>query len=215
MTQDLLNGFEDFAHYQYENGTALMPKLVEDGQAPKYFIISCIDSRANPGTIFRARPGTFFAHKAMGALVRPYKQGTALAASLQFALTYNNVPNIIVLGHTQCGAIEALANNLEDNEITGFISMAKASLKKAQACCSDHDEILAMTEKETILQSAENLKTYPSVQRALAENRLNIKAWLFDMKEGQLLEYNIQTKDFRIISASHKTEDSRKEESHG
>ena len=117
MTQDLINGAAEFKRYHYEGNEALMESLVESGQDPRYFIISCIDSRCNPGTIFRAKPGTFFAHKAMGAIIRPYHQGTALAAALQFALNYNNVGIIIVLGHTQCGAIKALAEDIDDPEI--------------------------------------------------------------------------------------------------
>ena len=90
----LLLGFRKFRKDTYEGLGALMPRLVQQGQKPDYFIISCIDSRSNPGTIFRAPPGTFFAHKAMGAIVRPYKQGTALSAALQFAIKYNQVEKI-------------------------------------------------------------------------------------------------------------------------
>ena len=97
MTKDLIEGLNAFKHYHYEGSSELMSSLVEDGQDPRYFIVSCIDSRCNPGTIFRAKPGSFFAHKAMGAIVRPYHQGTALAAALQFAINYNNVKKVIVV----------------------------------------------------------------------------------------------------------------------
>jgi len=200
MTDELVKGFENFKRYQYDGEDGLMPRLVEDGQAPKYFIISCIDSRSNPGVIFRAQSGTFFAHKAMGAIVRPYKQGTALAAALQFALNYNEVDTIIVLGHTGCGAVQALAENLDDPEIASFINVAKNALAKAQACCSGHDEILARTEQETVLESIENLNSYPSVQKALEEKKVN----------GALLEHNSNTQNFEIINNNNQTEDSRK-----
>lgn len=210
MTDELIKGFEAFKKHQYQDGTALMPQLVEDGQSPKYFIISCIDSRSNPGTIFRTQPGAFFAHKAMGAIVRPYKQGTALAAALQFALHYNKVDTVIVLGHTGCGAIQALAEKLDDEEISSFINVAKHALARAQSCCKGHDAILAKTEQEVVLESAENLRAYPSVAAALAENRLTIKAWLFDMKAGDLLEYNNKSAEFEVITAHDNPEDSRK-----
>ncbi|MGB0720674.1 MAG: carbonic anhydrase, partial [Bdellovibrionales bacterium] len=116
MTDDLVKGLAEFKRYHYADDDSLMNTLVEQGQSPRYFIISCIDSRTNPGTIFRAKPGAFFAHKAMGAIVRPYKQGTALAAALQFALNYNQVDTVIVLGHTKCGAVQALAEDLDDPE---------------------------------------------------------------------------------------------------
>lgn len=210
MTQDLIKGAAEFKRYHYDGNKELMAELVEAGQDPKYFIISCIDSRCNPGTIFRAQPGIFFAHKAMGAIVRPYHKGTALAAALQFALNYNKVENVIVLGHTQCGAVKALAEDIDDAEISSFINVAKNGLAKAQSCCSDHDEILEMTEKEVILESTENLKAYPSVAKALSENRITVKSWQFNIKNGDLLEYNNDTNNFEILTTEPPKEDSRK-----
>jgi carbonic anhydrase len=209
MTDDLIQGLADFKRYQYSEENDLMQKLVEEGQSPEYFMISCIDSRANPSTIFRARPGMFFAHKAMGAIVRPYKTGTALAAALQFALNYNKVNTIIVMGHTQCGAIQALANNIEDEEISRFINVVKHAHDKAEACCTNPEDVNAQTEKEVVLESVENLKGYPSVAKALTEERVTIKPWLFDMKQGELLEYNETSKEFEIVSTEFSPEDSR------
>lgn len=210
MTQDLIDGLNAFKHHYYESDNALMSSLVENGQDPRYFIISCIDSRCNPETIFRARPGSFFGHKAMGAIVRPYQQGTALAAALQFAINYNNVQKVIVLGHTQCGAVKALAENLEDPEITSFVNVAKNGLAKAQSCCSGHDEVVKRTEKEVVLESAENLKQYPSVKAALAEGKIEVLPWLYDITSGDLLQYNAGKDDFEIISAPSPQEGSRR-----
>lgn len=201
MTQDLLNGVKDFKRFHYGNkDDALMTDLVENGQSPKYFIISCIDSRCNPGTIFRAKPGIFLAHKAMGAIIRPYKQGTALAAALQFALDYNTVDTIIVLGHTQCGAVKALVENLEDVEISSFVSVTKKALEKAKTTYTDSEQIISETEKQVVLQGVENIKQYPSVARALSENRVKIKPWIFDIKTGDLLEHDPVKSEFISIS---------------
>lgn len=210
MTDELVTGFEDFKRYSYEDGSAIMPKLIEEGQSPRYFIISCIDSRANPGTIFRAQPGAFFAHKAMGAIVRPYKQGTALAAALRFALDYNKVERIIVLGHTECGAIKALADNIEDPEIASFIEVAQHALERAQKCTSCHGELLDRTVEETVLESTENLMSYPSVKSAVEEGRAKIVPWVFEMKSGNLLEYSEDAKKFETITTHKNTQDCRK-----
>jgi carbonic anhydrase len=198
MTNLLLKGFKKFRKEVYES-SSLMKRLIEDGQAPDYFIISCIDSRSNPGTIFRPEPGTFFAHKAMGAIVRPYKKGTALAAALQFALIHNKVKEIIVLGHTGCGAIKAMVEKIDDEEISSFINVAQEGVEKAKATCGNsctHDELLRHTEEEIVLLSAENLRSYPSVAKALEENRVAIKPWLFEMETGNLLQYNYDFKEF-------------------
>lgn len=208
MAKSLLQGFKLFRKDNYE-GNALMKRLVKEGQSPEYFIISCIDSRSNPGTIFRPEPGTFFAHKAMGAIVRPYKKGTALAAALQFALVHNEVKEIIVLGHTGCGAIKAMVEKTDDEEISSFIDVAKAGLEKATADCGPactHEELLRHTEEEIVLLSAENLKSYPSVATALAEGRVLIRPWLFDMESGELHQYSEDFKEFVPLTAHKKSE---------
>ena len=211
MTNKLLEGFKKFRKAAYDHPDALMPQLVKDGQTPDYFIISCIDSRGNPGTIFRPAPGTFFAHKAMGAIVRPYKKGTALAAALQFALMYNNVKEIIVLGHTGCGAVKALVEKLDDDEISSFVEVAKVGLHRAEERCGNscsHDELLRHTEEEIVLESMRNLKSYPSVYTALAEQRLTIHGWLFDMEHGQILHYDADKKEFAPITDKTKNNES-------
>ena len=209
MTDDLINGAQEFKYYHYEKGNGAMSELVKEGQNPNHFIISCIDSRCNPGTIFRAKPGSFLSHKAMGAIVRPYKQGTALAAALQFALEYNQIQNIIVLGHTHCGAIKALASELDDPEITSFVNVTKSAHTKALGCCSTQDEIVNKTEQEVILESTQNLKAYPSVAKAIAEQRVIVKSWQFDIQTGNLLEYNGATARFENLSGGIAVEDSR------
>lgn len=200
MTQDLIDGLQSFKKYHYDEENGLMPDLAFYGQDPKYFIISCIDSRCNPGTIFRAPPGIFLSHKAMGAIVRPYHQGTALSAALQFGLTYNKVETIIVLGHTNCGAVKALAEDIDDPEISSFVNVAKNALQKAKTCCDTHTDIIKKTEEEVVLESTKNLKQYPSVANALSENRVAVKSWIFDMRRGNLKEYNEDQKSFITLN---------------
>jgi carbonic anhydrase len=203
MVQQLIDGFKAFVEEEYTSHIGTMNALVEDGQDPDYFIISCIDSRSNPGTIFQPKPGTFFAHKAMGAIVRPYKKGTALSAALQFALDYNKVREIIILGHTGCGAIQSLISGIEDEEISSFLGVAQSGLETAKHKCGpscSSDQHHRHTEEEIVLQSAQNLKGYPSVKRALEAGRVTIRPWLFDMENGLLLEYNKEKNEFLPIT---------------
>lgn len=209
MTDKLLKGFETFRKRAYDDDGAQMRSLVKDGQNPDYFIISCIDSRANPGTILAPDPGTFFAFKAMGAVVRPYTKGTALAASLQFAFEHMKVPNLILLGHTQCGAVKALADGIDDPEIASFIDVAHVALERAKLKTSGYSNdsnLLREVEKQVVLQGLKNLKTYPSVAKALEEGRVNIRGWVFDMEAGALLEYDQNTKTFNNITDTENTD---------
>ena len=209
MAHKLLEGFKTFKKEAYNEATGTMLGLIKEGQDPDYFIISCIDSRANPGMIFRPEPGTFFAHKAMGAIVRPYKKGTALAAALQFSFKYNNVKKLIVCGHTECGAIKALINGIEDEEIAPFLEVAKSGVAKAEAKVSAEagsQFVYRQAEKEIILQSAKNLMTYPSVMEAFEKGNLQIIPWLFDMSKGEIHEYSEEKDDFVPIAGHLKLE---------
>ncbi|MAM34438.1 MAG: hypothetical protein CMH28_05125 [Micavibrio sp.] len=201
MSKLLLKGFQRFKEKAYEGDDPLMPRLVREGQDPRYFIISCIDSRANPGTIFDTAAGTFFAHKAMGAIVRPYKTGTALAAALDFAINYNAVDTLIVLGHTKCGAIDALIQNLNDEEISSFLEVAQGGLAKAQQKTKPGRDLHRVTEEQIVLDSVENLTGYPSVRDALAKGKIEIKPWLFDMEQGHICEHNPKTDIFEPIES--------------
>lgn len=200
MPENLIEGFKQFVANNYNSSSDLMRDLIKNGQDPDYFIISCIDSRAHTGTVFQMPPGTYFAHKAMGAIVRPYHKGTALAAALQFALIHNNVKTLIVMGHTNCGAVQALINNIEDPEISSFIKVAQTALDRTHECGCSHDNEQRCTEENIVKLSLENLKKYPSVKSRLDKDDLNIKGWLFDLDEGALLEYDEESDSFIKIA---------------
>lgn len=206
MTDKLLEGFEKrFLPKAYGDKGALMPGLVEYGQKPDYMIISCADSRSDPGIIFDANPGVFFGFKAVGAIVRPYKPGTALAASLQFALQYLKIPNLILVGHTHCGAVKALHDNIEDKELSGFMDVMHDAMDKARAIACptddgqkhcDEETLLREAERQVLNLSAENLLGYPAVKKAVDENRLNIERLIFDMSEGAILRYDQKSGEY-------------------
>ncbi len=206
MTDKLLEGFEKrFLPKAYGDKGALMPELVEYGQQPDYMIISCADSRSDPGIIFDANPGIFFGFKAVGAIVRPYKPGTALAASLQYALHYLKIPNLILVGHTHCGAVKALHDNIEDTELSGFMDVMHDAMDKArQIACPieteqnhcDEETLLREAERQVLNLSAENLLGYPAVKKAVEENRVTIERLIFDMSEGAILRYDHKSGDY-------------------
>jgi carbonic anhydrase len=203
MTQKLIEGFKRFRAEHYGGKDALMPRLALQGQTPEFFIISCMDSRSLPGIIFDAAPGAFFPFTPMGAIVREYKQGTALAAGLEFALNIIGVKQIVILGHTGCGAIEALVGNTDNKEISSFVDVAQEGLSRAKKLCGENctkDKLLRLAEKEIVHLSAENLRTYPSIAKGLKDGSLRIHQWLFDMDSGNLLEYSDAKSSFVPIT---------------
>lgn len=203
MTNRLIKGFiERFRPNAYDGNKAVMPELISYGQKPEYFIISCADSRCDPGTIFDAQSGEFFGFKSIGAIIRPYKTGTALAASLQFAINTLKVQKVIILGHTHCGAIKALHDDTDDLEISSFINVAHEAMDTARNISKDNNEdnLLRIAEQQVVLASAKNLMTYPSVANAVKNNSLSIESWIFEMDHGDILRYAPEQKEFVSIN---------------
>lgn len=209
MPDDLLRGFERFRKEAYFDERSIMQDLVEKGQNPNCFVISCIDSRCNPATIFKSSPGKFFTFNAMGAIVRPYETGTALSAGLQFGIEHKNIEYIILMGHTGCGAIEALVDNLEDEEIGSFITVAQQGLENAKKITQDGGNLYRIAEEQILLESRKNLQTYPVVQSAVAAGTVKIVTWLFDMHHGQIFEYDEDKDDFILVSSPNTTKEQR------
>ena len=86
--------------------------------------------------------------------------------------------------------MKALCDGLDDEEISSFVEVAKKSI------CSTHRR----TEEQIVLHSVENLLGYPSVAKALEEERIVIKPWLFDMEAGAVLEFQSESEQFEVIA---------------
>ncbi|NCT41414.1 MAG: hypothetical protein GW778_07125 [Alphaproteobacteria bacterium] len=218
MTERLLEGFKRFRGEAYKGVDPEMLRLVREGQKPEHLIMSCIDSRANPAKILDADSGAFFAFKAMGAIVRPHQSGTNLSASLHYAIEHMKVPSLVLMGHTHCGAIKALAEDIDDPEISSFVSVARLALHNAQSIVgvnASHEALLRETEQQTVLQSMRNIGQYPSVKKALSEDRLKIKGWIFDMEGGNLLEFNEASGAFENITHFDPPSSSHDHDAHG
>lgn len=202
MTQKLLDGFLKYrADDSVWGDEGLMTRLMRDGQKPEFMIISCVDSRTNPGTIFNALPGACFVFRAPGAIIRPYKTGTALAATLQIAIDAG-VSNIVVLGHTGCAAMQHLIEHAQDPEIEGFLKVAESAREHARTLVDtdDKESFQNETGRQAAILSGENLKTYPAVANAIQAGKLQLDVWMFDMHDGNILTYDPDQKTFNPLT---------------
>src|SRR5690606_12316817 len=111
-------------------------KLVTEGQSPKTLIIACSDSRLDPALLMESEPGEIFSVRNIAAMFPPYTadgQHHAASAAIQYAVTVLKVTNIVILGHSSCGGIRALAESdhtLDDK--TDFVSRWISISQKAR-----------------------------------------------------------------------------------
>lgn len=207
--EKLVDGFRRFRSQNYDENRALFERLTKQGQSPKTIVVGCCDSRVDPAIVTDSDPGDLFIIRNVANLVPPFEtsgnyHGTS--AALEFGVRHLEVENIVVLGHAQCGGIRALMNQEPGaGPQEGFISswMKVASNARNRVLSRMHDEPLEKQvracEQEGILVSLDNLLTFPWILERVAQKRLTLHGWYFDMERGELLRYNSGSNRFEAF----------------
>lgn len=152
---------------------------------PDTLFISCSDARVVPELITGTEPGDLFVIRTAGNLVPAHTPGAdGVAASIEYALAALGVRDVIVCGHSACGAMTALA---EGHDLSGvpavadWLRLADASVART-AADGDVDALV----RQNVLAQLANLATHPSVARALAEGRTTLHGWVYDIPTGRV-----------------------------
>ncbi|KAJ3704971.1 hypothetical protein LUZ61_008676 [Rhynchospora tenuis] len=174
----LKNRFLEFKESNYLAKSKHYEKLAE-GQEPKYFVIACCDSRVCPTKILGLQPGEAFTVRNIANLVPPYEHGPSETTSaVEFAATFSSIRDIIVIGHSKCGGINALMRNSGDNGkcIEGWLSVAKSARITTEAAYGylSFEKQCQHCEMESVNSSLLNLLTYPCIEKKVTEGQLNL-----------------------------------------
>ena len=153
--------------------------------------ITCCDSRIDPNLITQTEPGHLFIHRNIGNLVPPHGVPSSIIATLEYALMQLHIRDVIVCGHTKCGAMQGLLAPEVLQGMPGvadWLTHASAILpgvEQASAALSDADKLLLTIEHNVRLQ-VEHIKTYPFVAEALSAARIRLHAWVYHIESGQV-----------------------------
>ncbi len=164
------------------------------GQEPKVLIIACCDSRVDPAILFNCEPGDIFVVRNIANLVPPYKsdeQHHGTSAALEFGVKSLGVTDIVILGHRDCGGIQALMSDGRKNKtdfINSWMNIAASAKVKALKAAGDKgfESQCRHGEKASLQISLENLNTFPWIQEKVVAGTLSLHAWYFDLKNGVL-----------------------------
>ena len=187
----LLNGYQRFRNDIWPERRRLFETLADDGQQPRVMVISCADSRVDPGMIFDAGPGELFVVRNVANLVPPHAPDSAYhgtSAALEFGVLMLKVRDILVMGHALCGGVRALleGSRAEATDfIAPWISLAARARDRA-LLCDDAQERQLCCEKETVRVSLENLMTFPWIAGRVAAGDLRLHGAHFDIRTGEL-----------------------------
>jgi carbonic anhydrase len=208
----LIFGNAAFKKNYYKTHEKKFLELAENGQNPKALFIGCSDSRVIPNLMTKSAPGELFVIRNVGNFVAPFSPDEdfhSTASAIEYAVTVLEVKNIIVCGHTKCGAIEAIfeQEKLDDPELIHtrkWLTLGEPAKKQAILALGKDarkENLLSLTEKLSIIIQIENLLTYPSVKKRFDSGELMIHGWYYDIKTGDISYYDPEISQFEPISS--------------
>lgn len=185
----LLEGNERFRNDEYNASIERYQELAA-AQEPGVLWIGCSDSRSDPERITDAGPGEIFVTRNVGNIVPNHDW--SLAAVVEYSINYLQVQEIIICGHSDCGAMKALDQNLTDPYIPLWLNDAREAKTRvdsqipAPVTAEEKSERARQIEIENVRLQVEHLMTYPTVKAAVEEGRVHVHGLYYDLSTGVL-----------------------------
>lgn len=201
----LIDGYELFKDKKFKKYENKFLDLVQNGQTPKVLFIACSDSRVDPALITSSAPGDLFVLRNIGNFVPPFSPDDdyhATAAGIEYATSVLKVSDIIVCGHSHCGAINSLYHDIKDINllhVKRWLELGNRAKEyvEAKLCKSvPHEQRLSLTERISVIFQLENLLTYPDVQKRVDEGKLFLRGWYYIIETGELEYFNDKSGEF-------------------
>jgi len=187
---------DTFPHYRehYE-------RLVAEGQKPTTLFIGCSDSRVVPSLLMNTLPGELFVVRNIGNFVPPYELDSSyhgVSAAIEFAVVVLGVTDIVVCGHSDCGAIRALyaPPNTSTPHINKWLELGRDATVDSEPT----REILRQTEQRSIALQLDRLTTFPVVREKLAAGSISLHGWYYVIEEGRVDFLDIAEGSFKPIT---------------
>ena len=202
----LIEGVHRFRNDEFGNYRSLFQRLSREGQNPHTLFITCSDSRVLAELITQSKPGDLFVVKNIGNIVPPASvTGTtnSTAAAIEFAVENLRVSDIVICGHSQCGAMTALLGKPLDEQRTPhlkeWLTLAdpvREIMRSQYGHVKDRNHQVDLAASENVLFALENLHSYYCVQDRLMDGSLRLHGWFFEIATAQLLAYDPDARQF-------------------
>jgi len=196
--QRLIEGVHKFRREEFGRYRELFARLSREGQNPHTLFITCSDSRVLAELVTQSQPGDLFVVKNAGNIVPPAAVSgstNSTAAAIEYAVHILGVTDIVVCGHTQCGAMTALLNGLPDPaampHAAAWLEVAAPVREIVRRDYAHLDEAARVTAAaaENVLFALENLHGYPVVAQRLNASKLRIQGWCFKIDTAEMFAY--------------------------
>lgn len=199
--QKLIQGIHQFQQESFRPLQGLFEQLSK-GQNPDTLFITCSDSRIDPNLLTRSRPGDLFILRNAGNIVPPHAAASGgEAATIEFAVAALGVKDVIICGHSHCGAMNGL---LHPEQLASLPAVASwlchaettRRIVKDNYSHLDGPRLLTVTVEENVLVQLENLRTLPAVASRLVRGDLRLHGWVYKIETGEVFAYDQATGQF-------------------
>lgn len=202
MPDDIVNRLRRFHTRYFPRLRKQFKGLVDHGQHPTVLFIGCCDSRVVPHLLMESGPGELFVVRNVGSFVPPFDashgyHGTA--AAIEFAVLNLHVREIIVCGHSHCGAIRALYTELpaEARHMAQWLELGRDAVLPVTLS----EEALRRTEQRSVALQLERLMGYPMVRRRVEAGEIYLRGWHYLIEEGRVLVLDVESGSFEPFDA--------------
>ena len=200
---ELIGRVFNFEKIVYPEKSALYGRLSREGQTPGALMISCADSRIVPEQVMQADPGDLFVCRNAGNIVPPYGDTIGgVSATVEYAVMVLGVRDIIVCGHSDCGAMKGLAGDPAKlaamPNVVAWLRHGDAARAVVDQGCPDLDgqERVRAISLENVVAQLNHLRTHPSVAAGIAKGEIALHGWFVDIHAGQVLGLDGETGRF-------------------
>jgi carbonic anhydrase len=198
----LLRGVQSFSTHVFPKERATYERVMREGQSPHTLFITCADSRIEPSNITQSKPGEIFVSRNIGNLIPPYGEMMGgISAVIEYAVASLEVKQIVICGHSDCGAMKALLNpsqiaNLPT--VRSWLRNAAAALSITEALQGTDNPATVLNSliQQNVLLQLNHLRTHPSIAGRLALGSICIAGWVYDIGHGTVSIYNESTAKF-------------------
>ena len=198
--QKLIDGVHAFRREEFGRYRELFARLSREGQNPHTLFITCSDSRVLAELVTNSQPGDLFVVKNAGNIVPPATvtgSTNSTAAAIEFAVVELGVRDLVVCGHTQCGAMRALLNGPADSaalpHLAAWLEIAapvRDIIRREYRALNDRSARETAAAEENVLFAIENLHGYPCVANRLAAGALQVHGWCFKIATAEMFAYD-------------------------
>ncbi|MFO1020697.1 MAG: carbonic anhydrase [Planctomycetales bacterium] len=199
--QKLIQGIHKFQVEDFRPLKGLFEQLSK-GQNPETLFITCSDSRIDPNRLTRSQPGDLFILRNAGNIVPSHGAANGgEAATIEFAVSALGVKDIIICGHSHCGAMQGLLKPEMVAELPALSSWLRHAettrrIVRDNYTHLDGDKLVTATVEENVLVQLENLRTLPAVASRLVKGDLHLHGWVYKIETGEVFAYDFTDGQF-------------------